>query len=165
MKKVVYVGTKEIKADNVSGTPASPGTGLIWTRGQVHEIQDEKKAAKLLEHPLVWRDATELSEAEVAALLLPELKAVPPEPRVSFVPDVTATPYWEPVVVVVPEEVLKKLQAKELVPVFMTDVDADVFADWKLDRDTRPSAPAKTGPKTQARETKVGLDAAPKKVA
>lgn len=158
MKKVVYVGTKEIKADNISGTPTSPGTGLVWTRGQVHEIQDEKKADRLLEHPLVWRDASNLSDADIAALLLPELKAVPPEPRVSFIPETSATPYLEPAVVVVPEDVLKKLQAKELVPVFMTDADADAFAEWKLERDTRPSAPAKTGPKAQAKETKPGTD-------
>ncbi len=163
--QVAYIGTKEIKADNVAQT------GFIWKRGEVHEVSDEKKALKLIEHKLVWVNVTGKSPEEIAAALLPELKVVPPEPRVSFIPQDPASPYWEPVVVVVPEEMFKKLQTKELVPVFMTDADADAFGEWKLERDTRPTAPAKTGPKPQAKETKVGtdskagLEAAAKKVA
>lgn len=163
--KIAYIGIKEIKGDNIAQT------GLVWTRGQVQEVADEKKALKLLEHPLIWANVEGKSVEEIAALMVQELKAVPPEPRVSFIPDAPASPYWEPFVTVVPEEVLKKLQTKELVPVFMSDADADAFSDWKLERDTRPSAPAKTGPKAQAKETKVGtdtkagLEAAAKKVA
>jgi len=159
--QVAYIGTKEIKADNVAQT------GFIWKRGEVHEVADEKKALKLIEHSLVWANVTGKSPEQIAAMLLPELKAVPPEPRVSFIPQDPATPYWEPVVVVVPEEIFNKMQSKELVAVFMSPEDADAFGEWKLERDTRPgvdTSPKKTGPKMQARETKQGLDAA-KKVA
>lgn len=157
--KIVYIGHKEIKGDNIAQT------GLTWTRGQVHDITDEKKAAALLEHKLIWASADGKSPEQVAAMVLPELKAVPPEPRVSFIPENAVSPFWEPVVVVLPEEMFKKLQAKEIVSVFMSPEDADAFGDWKLERDTRPAAPAKTGPKPQAKETKAGLDAAAKKVA
>lgn len=163
--QIAYIGIKEIKGDNIAQT------GLVWTRGQVHEVADEKKSLKLLEHSLIWAKVDGKSAEEIAGLMVQELKAVPPEPRASFIPDAPASPYWEPFVTVVPEEVLKKLQAKELVPVFMSEADADAFGEWKLDRDTRPSAPQKTGPRAQAKETKAGtdtkagLDAAAKKVA
>lgn len=163
--KIVYIGHKEVKGDNVAQT------GLIWTRGQVHDVADAKKAATLLEHKLIWANAEGKNPEEVAAILLPEMKAVPPEPRVNFIPETSASPFWEPVVMVVPEEMFKQLQAKEIVAVFMSPDDADAFGDWKLERDTRPMAPAKTGPKVQAKDTragtdtKAGLDAAAKKVA
>lgn len=157
--KVVYIGHKEIKADNIAQT------GLTWTRGQIQEVADEKKAAKLLEHSLIWVSAEGKKPEEVTALLLPELAVVAPEPRVSLIPQDPASPFWEPVVVVVPEDVFKKMQSQELVSVFMKPEDADAFGEWKLERDTRPSAPQKTGPKPQAKETRAGLDAAAKKVA
>lgn len=150
--EVAYIGTKEIKADNVAQT------GFIWKRGEVHEVADEKKALKLIEHSLVWANVTGKTPEEIAKILLPELTLVPPEPRASFIPQDPASPYWEPFVTVVPEDVLKRLQAKELVPVFMSEADADAFGEWKLERDTRPSAPQKTGPKAQAKETKAGVD-------
>lgn len=159
MKKIVYIGHKEIKADNVAQT------GVVWTRGQVQEIVDDKKAEVLLKHPLIWKDADGKKPEEIQELLLPELAAVAPEPRVSIIPQGDTSPYWEPVVVPVPADVFTKLQTKDLVAVFMTSEDADAFAEWKLERDTRPSAPQKTGPKPQAKETKPGLDAAPKKAA
>jgi hypothetical protein len=56
MARIVYIGNKEVKGDNVAQT------GLTWTKGQVHEVSDEKKVAKLLEHNLIWRDATNKSE-------------------------------------------------------------------------------------------------------
>lgn len=150
MARIVYIGNKEVKGDNVAQT------GLTWTKGQVHEVSDEKKVAKLLEHTLIWRDATNKSDAEIAALLLPPLKAVQPEPKVSLIPEVAASPYWEPVVIPVPAEIFEKVQKKELVAVFMTSEDADAFGDWKLERDTRPvdTAPKNTGPKAQGLEKK-----------
>lgn len=159
--KIVYIGIKEIKADNIAQT------GLIWKRGEVHDVTDEKKALKLLEHSLIWAKVDNKSPEEIAALLLPEFKAVPPEPRVSFIPDARdASPYWEPVVVVVPEDIHQRMQAKELLAVFMTAEDADAFDAWKKNRDAAVTntAPRKTGPKPQEKETKAGLDSA-KKVA
>lgn len=152
MKRIVYIGHKELKGDNVSATPTSPGTGLVWTRGQVHEIQDEKKAALLLAHPLVWADATGKSEAEVAAMLLPlpQLVASKP-PVVEVIPAGDA--YAESFKMTVDAEVLRKLHAGQLLAVFMSEADADAFASWKkLDAETAPKA---TGPKAQIK----GLEA------
>lgn len=134
--KIVYVGTKPQKGDNVAQT------GLVWTRGQIHEVADEKKAAKLLEHPLSWADA------EKDYNLVPELKAVDPTPRVNVIPANAVSPFWEPVVVTVPEDVFIGMRDKKLVAVFMTSEDADAFAEWKLERDTRPedTSPKNTGP-------------------
>lgn len=151
--KIVYRGLKEIKADNVAGT------GLTWTRAQVHEVEDPVKAAKLLEHPLIWADA----DGKYELVKAPEV--VPPEPRVSIIPLESTSPYWEPVVITVPPDVFERLQKKEIVAVFATPDDADAFADWKLDRDTKPEAPKNTGPKPQDKETKLGLDSAKKKAA
>lgn len=153
--KIVYVGLKEMKADNIAGT------GLTWTRGEVHEIADEKKCAKLLEHPTIWADVTGKNAEEIAAALIPAPHVVPPEPRVSFAPTESVSPYWEPVVIVIPGEVFERLQKQELQAVFMTPADADAYSDWKLERETRPAdevAPKNTGPKAQARETKAGLE-------
>lgn len=159
--KIIYIGHKSIKTDNIAAT------GLTWQRGEVHEVADEKKAAKLLEHKTIWADATGKSDAEIAAMLLPELKAVPADPIVRVIPEGDA--FMDAFVMVVPVEVLRELHNKNLTAVFMKPVDADAFAEWKLERDTRPeaadTAPVKTGPKTQARDTKAGLDSAPKKAA
>lgn len=136
--RIVYVGLKDLKADNVAGT------GLVWTRGQIHEVEDAAKAAKLLEHKLIWQDADSKYE------LVPEPKAVPPAPRVSIIPKDAVSPYWEPVVMAVPEEVFAGLQKKELVAVFMTEVDADKFADWKIEQDNgTDTSPKNTGPKAE----------------
>ena len=156
--KIVYVGLKEMKADNVAGT------GLVWVRGQVHEVENEEQAAKLLAHPLIWQDADTKYE------LVPEPAVVKPEPRVSFVPADADTPYWEPIVIPIPSEVFNRLQKKELVSTFMTPADADAFASWKLQANEAASdtAPKKTGPRLQEKETKPGLDSAakpPKKAA
>ena len=48
MERIQYVGSKERKADSVAGT------GLVWERGQVHDV-DDVAAGKLLKHPDVWR--------------------------------------------------------------------------------------------------------------
>lgn len=149
--QVVYVGLKEIKADNIAQT------GLIWKRGEVHDVADEKKAAKLLEHPLIWQDVSGKKSEEIEALLLPEFVAVAPEPRVSFVQESGDSPFWDPHVVVVPEEILKKLQSKELEAYFLTPEDADLFSLWKKEL-TKETAPKRTGPRAQQKETKPGLD-------
>ena len=152
--RIVYIGLKPLKADNVAGT------GLVWKRGEVHEVEEEEKAAKLLAHPLIWQDASQKYE------LVPEPSVVKPEPRVSIIPQDNVPPYWEPFVIPVAGEVFTRLQKKELVAVFMTEADADAFAEWKLDRDTKPDpAPRNTGPKPQEKETKAGLERNPKKAA
>ena len=116
---------------------------------------DEKKVALLLKHPLIWQDADKPYE------LLPELKAVIPEPRVSFIPQ--GETFYEPVVIPVPGEVFKKLLVKELLAVFMTNEDADAFSRWKLGPDDL--TPKNTGPKVdkRTREYKQGRES--KKVA
>ncbi len=136
--RIVYRGTKEVKADNVAAT------GLVWTRGQVHKVEEVEKAEKLLAHPLIWADADKPYE------LLPELKPVPAEPRVHVVPSNSQDTFWDPVVIPVDVEVFKRLQAKELTAVFLTAESVAAFDDWKLERDTRPdSVPQNTGPKPQ----------------
>ena len=119
--KIVYIGNKEVKADNIAAT------GLTWTKGEIHEVSDEKKALKLLEHPLIWRDADKPYE------LIPELKAVDPSPRVNLIPQggENVSPYWEPVTIVVTVEVFKKMQDKSLIAVFMSNEDADAFEKYK----------------------------------
>ena len=127
MKRIVYIGNKPIKADNVAGT------GLTWIRGEVQEVQDDKKAAKLLEYPTVWRDSDQPFE------LQPEIKAVKdaPKPAVSFIPQGGEEVFhnWEPISVVVSGEVFKKLSDKELIAVFMTPVDADAYVVYKKKRE------------------------------
>ena len=128
--KIVYLGNKEIKADNVAAS------GLVWTRGQIHEVEDAVKAAKLLEHPLIWADAGKEYE------LLPQLAAVSEKPVAKFI--AKDSPFLDSFILQVPDEILKQLHDKSLIPVFMTtadaDADADAFAEWKLERDTRPDA-------------------------
>lgn len=145
--KILYIGNKPIKTDNIAAT------GLTWQRGEIQEVADEKKAAKLLEHKTIWADATGKSDTEIAGMLLPELKAVPADPIVRVIPEGDA--FMDAFVMVVPVEVLRELHSKNLTAVFMKPVDADAFAEWKLDRDT---APKNTGPKPQARDTKAGLE-------
>ena len=133
--RIVYCGLKEIKADNVAAS------GLVWTRGQIHEVEDVVKAEKLLGHPLIWKNADEPYE------LLPELKPVPADPRVHVVPSNSADAFWDPIVIPVDAEVFKQLQEKKLIAVFLTADSVAAFDDWKLERDTRPdSVPQNTGP-------------------
>lgn len=144
--RIVYVGLKEMKADNVAGT------GLTWKRGEVQEVADEKKAAKLLEHPLIWKNADEAFE------LLEEPKVVPAEPRVSLIPKEARQNYTEPIIIPVPAEVFDRVQQKELIAVFMTIQEADQFSEWKDQKDN--TAPANTGPRVdkRTREYKQGLE-------
>ena len=123
--RIVYLGNKATKFDNVAQT------GLTWTRGAVHEVSDEKKAAKLIEHKQVWADA----DKEHA--LAPEIKAVEsPSPRVNVVPQggEETMIYWDPITIPVTGEVFKKLQEKDLETVFMTPADAEAFEVWKTER-------------------------------
>lgn len=46
--RIAYIGTKPNKADNVAGT------GLSWTPGQVHEVENPEACKKLLAHSCVW---------------------------------------------------------------------------------------------------------------
>lgn len=131
--RIVYIGNKEAKYDNVAQT------GFTWTRGEIHEVEDEKKALKLLEHTLIWADA------DKAYSLTPELKAVDPTPRVNFIPADATSPYWEPVVIPVPNEVFAQLRDKKLIAVFMTDADADAFQEWKA-AGPDDTSPKETGP-------------------
>ena len=149
--KIAYIGIKEIKGDNIAGT------GLVWTRGQVHEVLDEKKCALLTKHPLIWADVTGKSAEEIEAMLVKAPAAVEPEPRVNIIPSGDGTsPYWEPVVIPVPPEVFKGVQEKTLVTLFMTEADADAFAIWKKGQED--TSPKQTGPKARPKETKAGLD-------
>lgn len=121
--RIVYIGRKEQKGDNVAGT------GLVWASGQIHDVPDEKKAAKLLEHKHVWADADKPYQ------LAPELHAVPAgiEPRVEVAPTggEFETPIWEPLKFTVDKDIFARLRAEEIVPVFMSPADADAFGEWK----------------------------------
>jgi hypothetical protein len=152
--KIVYIGLKDIKADNVAGT------GLFWKRGDIHEVADPAKAAKLLEHKLIWANADEKYE------MIPEPTIIPSVPRVQFFPAKSDAPYWEPIILTVSPETFEKLRAKELTAIFVEQGEVDEFAEWKLDKATRPdvTTPQETGPRPQDKETRPGLEKA-KKVA
>ena len=54
MTKIRYIGAKPVKHDNVADT------GLSWHgAGDVQEVVDPAKAAKLLAHSLIWEEAGE----------------------------------------------------------------------------------------------------------
>jgi len=131
MFRIIYIGTKSVKADNVAKT------GLTWERGQIHEVEDDLKAAKLLEYPQVWANADEdYKLAEVPAADKPA-----PKPTVFIAPQggEDISPYWEPVTIVVTGDVFKKLQNKEFVAVFMKPEDADDYEAYKSTKDVRPN--------------------------
>lgn len=131
MRKIVYIGNKPQKSDNVAGT------GLSWTPGQTHEVEDDKKAEKLLEHTSVWADASKPFEVRKPLAVAD----APPPAQVKIIPQggEEVSVFWEPIVIPVPGHIFKKLQDKELQAVFMSPVDADAFADWKkLDAATKP---------------------------
>lgn len=135
--RIVYIGLKPQKGDNVAAT------GLTWERGQIHEVEDALKAEKLLKHPLIWANADDKYE------LLPELAAVEPEPRVRFIPEGKGvSPFSEPITIPIDEETFNKLQSKVLIPVYMTFEDAEAYSDWKIWKESPPpdTAPRNTGP-------------------
>lgn len=130
--RIVYLGTKEVKGDNVAKT------GLVWSRGQILEVEEPEKAAKLLEYPEIWADA------EKDYTLAEPPKPREQNPQVNVIPQDATSPYWEPVVIPIPGDVFKQVQEKSLIPVFMTPEDADAFSAWKRERDD--TAPRNTGP-------------------
>lgn len=131
MKRVVYIGNKPMKADNVAKT------GITWQRGEVVEIENEEQAAKLLEHPHVWADA----DSDYKLLEVPAEDKPEPEPRAVIVPQggVEVSPYWDPITIVVPAEIFKSLQDKETIAVFMKSADADAYQAWKESQKVDPS--------------------------
>ena len=123
-KKIVYVGIKAAKSDNVAQT------GLTWQRGEVLEVQDDKKAQKLLEHSDIWADAEKPYDMVTE---IPPTPAKPPEPRISLVPQggENTNPFWNPIVIPVTAEEFQKIQDKELVPVFLTTDEIGAYGVWK----------------------------------
>ena len=140
MKRIVYVGAKEQKGDNIAQT------GLHWSRGQIHEVADDKKADMLLAHTSTWKDADQPYDLAPAI----SLASAPPEPKVSIIPHggQEVSPFWEPVVITVQGETFMKLKDKALIAVFMTKEDADAYDTWKLDQLTAPD-----DAKTKAKKT------------
>lgn len=140
MRKIVYLGHKDRKFDNIAQT------GLAWARGEILEVADDKKAEKLLEHADIWADA------EKPFQLRPVLAVVAPglEPRVEILPQggefVSAT--WEPIKLTVPADVFKRLQDKEYVALFVKPEDADAFSAWKNEKDTKADAKGDAKPTT-----------------
>ena len=120
--KIVYVGRKSQKGDNVAGT------GLIWAPGDVHEVADAKKANQLIEHKGVWADADKPYELAKE----PARAEAGLEPRVEILPTGGAMPgNWEPIRETVDKDVFQKLQSGELTLLFVTPEDADAFSAWK----------------------------------
>lgn len=119
MKRVVYVGMKPQKGDNVAKT------GLTWKRGEVLEIEDEK-AAKLFEHPDIWRDADEKYD-----LRTPE-DIKPPTPVVKI--EVPGAKFDVPQ----SAEVVSAIARGEMRAVFMTPDEEKSFEEWKKLDETQP---------------------------
>jgi hypothetical protein len=117
---IVYIGSKPNKADNVAKT------GLVWNPGEVHEVADEKMAAKLLEHPTIWADASKDYSMHKPMALAPE----PTPPKVMLTPEDNVG-LWDPISIVVPTDLFLKLQSKELTVAFLTEADADAFGVFK----------------------------------
>src|SRR5260221_9619778 len=111
-KKIVYIGPRDIKEDNVAGT------SLVWTHGQVHEVEDEKKAALLLAHSTVWADADKPYKVS------PMVHAEPAksEPSVHIVPQggEKVDLHWHPIVVPTDGDTYNRLRDKELDVFFLT---------------------------------------------
>lgn len=58
MTKILYVGNKPMKADNVAGT------GIVWNGpGDVQEVGSESAVKRLLLYPDVWKVAVEKPQA------------------------------------------------------------------------------------------------------
>lgn len=157
MRKVAYIGLKATKSDNVAGT------GLTWERGQVHTVEDDAKAAKLLEHKNVWVDGAD----ETNIILLQPPKTVEAPPMIGFTTGNIAHP---PIMRTIEPEVYEKLQKGDLVEVFMTPADFDQFSAWRLAGSSM--APRETGPavdpnreRATLRLPQKGLEQAGKKTA
>ena len=121
--RIVYIGTKPRKGDNVAQT------GLTWERGQIHEIPDEK-AKKLLEHIDIWADADKPYRVADPADG-PKL----PEPSVTII--VPGAKFE----IVQSAETVSRIARGELKVVFMTPIEEQAFAEWRaMDVDTAPTA-------------------------
>lgn len=140
--KIAYIGTKELKADNVAKT------GLVWEPGQALEVKDVEAAKKLLEHPTIWIDTTGKSQAQIEELI-PKLSLVASEPRVSFVPVEQENKHFDPIVWPIPTEIYQQIKDGKLNAIFMTSEDADAFTEWKMKAISQDTAPVKSGPKPQ----------------
>lgn len=90
MRRVMYIGSKPSKPDNIAGT------GLNWTPGQIHEMTDDAKALKLLQHSAVWVDADKWDGQ------------LPTGPAAN---DLLGLPRDQTVMVVVPRDMFDKVKA------------------------------------------------------
>lgn len=128
--RIVYVGAKLVKNDNICGTK------LSWSRGEVLDITDDKISMKLLEHPDIWRDASNKSHAEIKAMLLPLPSSTPveaPKPRLQMQPQggSDASPFWDPIVIPIDEQTFRDLQNKKCDIMFVEPGDVKLFNDFK----------------------------------
>ena len=140
MKKIVYVGLKPQKGDNVAKT------GLVWKKqGDVQEVADDEKAAKLLEYPDIWADADAKYELRDAA----DIKAPVPTASV-LVPGARFE-------IAMSAEALSQVARGELRAVFMTDADEKAFAEWKLEIETAPEPAQKSTTLPLAKRPTLGL--------
>ena len=75
VRRVLYIGQKARKADNVTDS------GLAWGRGEIKDVP-ASYAARLTKHADVWVDVTDMNEQEIALLgarIKPKAEAVPGE--------------------------------------------------------------------------------------
>lgn len=128
-KKIVYIGPRDIKEDNIAGT------GLIWTHGETHEVADEKKAAMLLAHDTVWADAEK--PHKIANMVHAE--PVKSEPSIHIVPQggEKLDLHWQPIIVATDSETFSRVRDKELDVFFMTPEDAQGFKAYKAEHEKR----------------------------
>ena len=143
MKRIVYIGTKPRKSDNLAKT------GLTWERGQVHEVSDDKQAALLLEHPDIWADAESKYE-------LRDPTRAPQEAT----PNITVIVPGAKIVIPSTAEVIAGIASERLRAVFMTKDEAELFELWKHEGETKAldkgltklplGLPKKNGPEARA---------------
>jgi hypothetical protein len=146
LKRIIYIGNKPMKADNIAGT------GLTWSKGEVHEVEDDAKAAKLLDYAGVWADA----DTDYKPLETPAEQISAPNPRAMIVPQggEEVSPFWDPITIVVPAEVFKSLQDKETIAVFMTPDDADAYEAFKNGGNVQESNTPEIDPSTLDKRSK-----------
>lgn len=125
MRKIVYIGLKPLKVDNIAKT------GLSWTPGQIQEVEDLEKAEKLLEYGNVWADAEKPYDMQKVTLQLVEEKQEDFTVHIAPQGGEPASSLWEPIEIKVTGDVFKKLQDNEMTAVIMTNEDADAFSIWK----------------------------------
>lgn len=133
MRRIVYIGTKSIKNDNIAQT------GLVWTPGAVLDVHDDAKAKKLCEHIDVWRDVTDKQPSEIRAMLRPEPVSKPveePKPRLQVQPQggSNASPFWDPIVIPVSEKVFADLQEGRCAVMFALPEDVKLFDQLKAEQ-------------------------------